>query len=133
MSTLRVATIQSASANTAPVFQDSVGTQIGTLCRAWVDYDGVSNTISASLNVSSVTDGGTGIFTVNFANELPSSNYASCFTAQNGTRGVCCNIAGASAGGAPTQKNTLGVQMSIRAEGTGTLTDCTDVSVSVFY
>lgn len=127
-----VATVKSNS-SAPPAFQNSSGAQVGTLCRAWVNYNGISNSINAAFNVSSVTDDGTGIFTVNFANELTTSNYASCFTAQNGSRGVCCNIAGSTAGGTPTQKNTLGVQMSIRIEGSGALTDCTEVSVSVFY
>jgi len=133
LTAMQVSALQGASTSTPPLFQDSIGTQIGTLCCAWVNFNGTGTAaIIAAFNVSSITDNGTGDYVVNFANALPSSNYASCFTAQNGTRGVCCNIASATAGGVPTQKNTFGVQMSIRAEGTGTLTDCADVSVSVF-
>ena len=46
-------------------------------CKAWVNFDGTGTlSIRDSLNVSSVTDNGTGIYTVNFTNALADSNYA---------------------------------------------------------
>lgn len=71
-------TIQSNSASTPTVFQDSAGTQIGTLCRAWVNFDGTTTppTIRASFNVSSVTRNGTGDYTVTFTNALGDGNYS---------------------------------------------------------
>lgn len=69
--------VRSTSANTAPVFQTSTGTPIGTLCRAWVNFDGTGTVaIRAAFNVSSITDGGTGLYTVNFASAMPDTNYA---------------------------------------------------------
>lgn len=64
-------------ANTPPTIQDSAGTQIGTFCRAWVNYNGAtaSRVIRASFNVSSVTYNGAGDYTVNFTNALPDANY----------------------------------------------------------
>jgi hypothetical protein len=46
-------------------------------CRAWVNFQG-TNTVSirASGNVSSITDGGTGIYTVNFTTAIVDTNYA---------------------------------------------------------
>lgn len=60
-----------------PVFQNSAGTEIGTLCRAWVNFDGTTSpgTIRASYNVSSVTRNGTGQYTVNFTNAMVDTNY----------------------------------------------------------
>jgi hypothetical protein len=74
---LNVQTLKSNTANTAPIFQDSAGTPIGTLCRAWVNFDGglSTPTIRASFNVSSITDGGTGIYTLNFTTAMPDVNY----------------------------------------------------------
>ena len=43
--------------------------------RAWVDYNGDTNTINASGNISSVTDNGTGNFTVNFSTAMPDTYY----------------------------------------------------------
>lgn len=46
-------------------------------CRAWVNFDGTGTVaIRASGNVSSITDNGTGVYTVNFATALPDANYS---------------------------------------------------------
>jgi hypothetical protein len=58
----------------------SVATVYG--CRAWINFDGTSGSIGAgraSGNVSSVTDNGTGDYTINFTNAMPDSNYAPVF------------------------------------------------------
>lgn len=63
-------------ANTPPTIQDSAGTQIGTFCRAWVNFNGTGTVaIRASFNVSSITDNGTGNYTVNFTTAMPDANY----------------------------------------------------------
>lgn len=73
-------TVQSSTAATAPVFKDGNGTQIGTLCRAWVNFTGTGTvTINGSFNVSSITDNGTGDYTINFTNALADANYAPVF------------------------------------------------------
>lgn len=71
--------IQNGVASTPPTFADSAGTQIGTLCRAWVNFNGTSAspiTPRASFNVSSVTKNGTGDYTVNFTTAMPDANYS---------------------------------------------------------
>ena len=46
-------------------------------CRAWVNFNGTGTVaIRASGNVSSITDNGTGDYTVNFATTMPDVNYA---------------------------------------------------------
>ena len=46
-------------------------------CRAWVNFNGTGTVaIRASGNVSSITDSGTGAYTVNFTNALVDANYA---------------------------------------------------------
>jgi len=50
-------------------------------CRAWVNFNGTGTVaIRASGNVSSITDNGTGFYTVNFGTAMPDSNYAVLFT-----------------------------------------------------
>jgi hypothetical protein len=45
-------------------------------CRAWVNFNGTGTVaIRASGNVSSITDNGTGDYTVNFATAMPDVNY----------------------------------------------------------
>ena len=71
--------VQSSTANTPTVFKDGNGTQIGTLCRAWVNFDassGTGCTVRASFNVSSVTYNTTTSYNVNFTNAMPDANYA---------------------------------------------------------
>lgn len=47
-------------------------------CRAWVNFNATTGTpvISASGNVTSITDNGVGDFTVNFTTAMPDANYA---------------------------------------------------------
>lgn len=46
-------------------------------CRAWVNFNGTGTVaIRASGNVSSITDNGTGDYTVNFATALPDANFS---------------------------------------------------------
>ena len=48
-------------------------------CRAWVNFNGTGTVaIRASGNVSSITDNGTGDYTVNFTNAMPDANYSTC-------------------------------------------------------
>ena len=47
------------------------------MCRAWVNFNGTGTVaIRASGNVSSITDAGTGQYTVNFTTAMPDTNYA---------------------------------------------------------
>ena len=53
----------------------SVATAFG--CRAWVNFNGTGTVaIRASGNVSSITDNGTGDYTVNFTTSMPDANYS---------------------------------------------------------
>jgi hypothetical protein len=46
-------------------------------CRAWVNFNGTGTVaIRSSGNVSSISDNGTGDYTVNFTTAMPDANYA---------------------------------------------------------
>lgn len=67
----------------------SVATAYG--CRAWVNFNGTGTVaIRASGNVSSITDGGSGIYTVNFTNAMPNINY--CPTAVVGSASTLAQV-----------------------------------------
>jgi hypothetical protein len=68
----------------------SVATAYG--CRAWVNFDGTGTVaIRASGNVSSITDNGTGNYTVNFTTAMPNANYSAvCITST--TTGSAGNV-----------------------------------------
>jgi uncharacterized protein (AIM24 family) len=67
---------------TTPTFDSAqLATVSGTaplyMCRAWVNFNGTGTVaIRASGNVSSITDNGTGDYTVNFTTAMPDANYA---------------------------------------------------------
>jgi hypothetical protein len=61
----------------------SVATAYG--CRAWVNFNGTGTVaIRASGNVSSITDNGTGDYTVNFTSAMPDANYSIACSSGNG-------------------------------------------------
>jgi hypothetical protein len=50
-------------------------------CRAWVNFNGTGTVaIREDGNVSSITDNGTGDYTVNFTTAMPDANYAAAYT-----------------------------------------------------
>jgi hypothetical protein len=62
----------------------SVATAYG--CRAWVNFNGTGTVaIRASGNVTSITDNGTGVFTVNFTDAMPDVNYSVSLTGRYST------------------------------------------------
>ena len=73
-------------------------TKLGTneasgLCKAWVNFNGTGTVaIRASYNVSSITDNGTGDYTVNFTTALADANYVVCGSTQ--TNGSSSNGTG---------------------------------------
>jgi hypothetical protein len=134
MSTINLATLQS---NTAlpPTIQNSSAVEIGTFCRAWVNFNGTGTVaIRASFNVTSITDNGTGDYTVNFTTAMSDANYAAVF----GTTGQAANdlrqivsIYGTAAGGATT-KTTSALRVNSGATSTVAVFDVAEVDVAIF-
>lgn len=88
MSTLRVGTISN-TGGTASTSSDNV---INGCAKAWVNFNGTGTVaIRAGYNVSSITDNGTGSYTVNFTNALADANYSAT---------MCFGGGGAQGGGA---------------------------------
>ena len=55
---------------------NATGTAPIYACRAWVNFNGTGTVaIRGSGNVSSITDNGTGDYTVNFTTAMPDANY----------------------------------------------------------
>tara|TARA_Y100001937_G_scaffold78359_1_gene106255 strand:+ start:129 stop:518 length:390 start_codon:yes stop_codon:yes gene_type:complete len=76
MSTLAVGTIKSVS-SAAPVFQNTSGTEKGQLAKVWINFNGTGTVaIRDSFNVSSITDNGTGNYTVTIDNDMSNANYS---------------------------------------------------------
>jgi hypothetical protein len=96
-------------------------------CRAWVNFNGTGTVaIRASGNVSSITDGGTGIYTVNFTTALPDANYeTNGITSDDSSAAAFCYLSGTT-GSASTSS------VMVRVVNTaGTPVDRTTVAVSI--
>jgi hypothetical protein len=127
--TLAIDTIQSSTTGTPTQFNDGSGTQIGTLCRAWVYFNGgqsptVSGAIQGSFNVSSITVVGTGTYTINFTNSFVDAKY--CVTAgsyaasgNNGTLG-------------PYSYTTTSVSVLETNSANNTAQNSTNLNVAIF-
>jgi len=108
--------------------------QASGLAKAWVNFNGTGTVgIRASFNVSSITDNGTGDYTVNFATALVDANYS---LSMNGHRGDAASGLGmfgvlGTTGNAYT---SLTASSSRIATGntSGTLIDWVTVSVAIF-
>jgi hypothetical protein len=119
--------VQGSTANTPPVFKDGNGTEIGTLCRAWVNFNGTGTVaIRASFNVSSITDNGTGDYTVNFTNAMPDTNYAPAIKSGNTT------VTGYILVGNGQSFSTTSYRFTTAFDGAGTPLDSAAVAVSIF-
>jgi hypothetical protein len=69
MSTLRVNTLQNAAGTGQPAMSGAA--------KAWVNFNGTGTVaIRASFNVTSITDNGTGDYTVNFTTAMTDVDYA---------------------------------------------------------
>jgi len=129
-------------ANTPPTVQDSAGTQIGTFCRAWVNFNGTTVTNPASMtgvrgsfNVSSILDNGVGIYTVNFTTAMPDANYCVSLTGTGVTTNTDARhaivINGSPAGGAAT-KSTTALQIISGITSSAVIDDSVEVNVAIF-
>lgn len=118
MSTLRVDTLQ-----------DRLGTGFTTIAgvaRAWVNFNGTGVVaIRAQRNVSSITDGGVGIYTVNFTTAMSDVNYPAVGTQSIRTSTYTGGF------GVEAEPSTTSACL-VRTYAGGALADLATVSVSIF-
>lgn len=96
--------------------------------RAWVNFNGTGTVaIRASGNVSSITDNGTGDYTVNFTTAMPDANYSTVGTSSLPSGGSDRRVLAVNLNTAPT---TSAVRVSV---GYGaTADDQTYVQIAIF-
>ena len=126
MSTLAVGTIKSVS-SAAPVFQNTSGTEIGQICKAWVNFNGTGTVaIRDNFNVSSITDSGTGVYTANFTTAMANANYASVVSSGNNDKGRYGIMIDSD------DKTTSGCKIFGFQTSTGSSLDSEEVSLAIF-
>lgn len=126
MSTLRTDTISN-SGGTKSV---AVNTVVDGSAKAWVNFNGTGTVaIRASFNVSSITDNGTGDYTVNFATAIADANYCtvgsdSYWSTFGGRGSVWFEVASVS--------TTTTTSVRVLTSGTTALYDVPVVNVAIF-
>jgi hypothetical protein len=105
----------------------SVATAYG--CRAWINFNGTGTpAIRASGNVTSITDNGTGDYTINFTTAFPDANYSVSSTGPSiANSGGAYQVAQNSA----TAPTTSAYRINVQSTG-GTQFDSTLVQLSFF-
>jgi hypothetical protein len=97
--------------------------------KAWVNFNGTGTVaIRASYNVSSITDNGTGDYTVNFTNAMPNANFVSVTTGGDtaaGTGGRNYNTTIAA-------KTTTTTEIVSALTSSGSAIDCPAIDVAIF-
>jgi len=112
---------------------DSAGSNTSTpaaiangIAKAWVNFNGTGAVaIRASYNVSSITDNGTGDYTVNFTTALADANYSKVLSA-GGAGGLFIRS------GEDATATTSSLFRVFTANTSGTNTDYPQVSAAVF-
>jgi len=106
------------------------------IAKAWLNYNGSTQTVRASYNVSSVTRNSAGLYTINFTTAMPNADYAPVF---GGSAAFGISVGGnawfigvytASAGGAPAVKSTTQLQFGTANGGTAQI-DVPDAYVAI--
>lgn len=98
--------------------------------RAWVNFNGTGTVaIRASGNVTSVTDNGTGDYTVNFTTAMPDENYSTVTASQWSTGAATNTTLSVSATNPPTSSAVRLINFN---GNTGALSDPSYANVAIF-
>ena len=127
MSTLVAQTISNGTVSTssANVIQGSA--------KAWVCFNGTGTVaIRASYNVSSITDNGTGDYTVNFTTAFIDTNYSIVGSVINGENRDAVIVAGIAGIPNPTPPTTTATRFQVRYAPSNSLVDSNYVNIAVF-
>ena len=103
---------------------------VTTNALAWVNFNGTGTVaIRSSYNVSSITDNGTGDYTINFTTALSDANYADVYGCTAGAGGAAMPYIATASYAA--YKTTSILRFNTYTTG-GSLQDCNSVSVAIF-
>jgi len=126
---ISAAKLDGAQSGSAPIYA----------ARAWVNFNGISTvSITGSGNVSSITDNGTGDYTINFSTALPDTSYAVCgfsvaLSSSNITGGsIVTYYPSGSSTYLPSTKTTGAARILVGNPNSGSMTDVGDISFMVF-
>lgn len=121
------------SQNAVKTYADSESYTVGYKCRAWVNFNGTGTVaIRASMNVSSITDNGTGDYTINFTTAMIDVNYnPTCMVGRALSSNMDCQAAFAGTG-APTASALRMTTAFTSQVGASLYADLAFICVSIF-
>jgi len=128
MSTLAVGTIKSVSSS-PPVFQNTSGTEKGRLVKVWINFQG-SGTVAIrdSYNISSLTDNGTGDYSLAYSDNFSNDDYCLAGTAGYNSEYIANHLNGS---GQSTTYTTSSCRFSVRHVYNNNLSDANHVEVMI--
>jgi hypothetical protein len=101
--------------------------------KAWVNFDGTGTpAIRAFYNVSSITDNGTGDYTVNFTNPLPDANASAIVTGKPMDTGTVTSVAQLGFYNSTTNPITTTSVRVLCMASNGAVADVPFICVSIF-
>jgi hypothetical protein len=130
MSTLTVQTISNGTISTSSA-------NVINGAKAWVNFNGTGTVaIRASYNVSSITDNGTGDYTINFTNAFADANYSPMFGASpaagfSGSVGSWWLGVSLDGSGNARTKTTSALRIISTGSG-GSLQDSPEINAAIF-
>jgi hypothetical protein len=133
--TLQAPAVSGSTTLTLPASTGTVLTTTSTgICKAWVNYNGVSQTINGSYNVSSVTYSSTGTYIINFTTAMANTNYAtvgtsSVYTSNSDYKNI---VATGDTGNNYNQYSTTGVGIYVTSQSNNARVNPYILSIAVF-
>lgn len=103
------------------------------IAKAWVNFNGTGTVaIRASFNVSSITDNGTGLYTVNFTTAMPDANYSYSLSGIQNSVGSFFNALLQQRGTTKTASAFSIEALLITGASSAAAYDVSDIQVAVF-
>jgi len=131
--TTKATTIKTNASNrVAPVIQNSSGTEIARLCKAYVNFNGQGSVAKRDdFNVTGITDNGTGSYNVNFGTAMSDANYTVVLS--HDFRSVNNRSVGLDSNNYSTTTFRLTIEDATQSYNTGSSrVDCKIIGVAVF-
>jgi len=131
--TANTITAAATSATTATALTTASGSAPSYSARAWVNFNGTGTVaIIGSGNVSSITDNGTGDYTLNFTTAMSDANYAVSSTNATLNANLSYYAVGIRNQNPPDTKSTTALRMQCGNSATGGAADSAQMNVTIF-
>lgn len=103
------------------------------ICKAWVNFNGTGTVaIRDSFNVSSITDNGVGLYTINFKNDMNDENYTWSGSGRNNDTSAAVSFVISQNNAYTKSISQLQIRSTFSVSGTTALSDSPEVCIQIF-